>query len=192
MFSGSISILEYYARQKLQQQEDQKYINQRRRKTSLSSLSSGTSQTTAVSQLAIASRASRVDWAMHLLERFEILDGIFAIDLFDYIAIQSGTKRKHIQQIQHEATLSSQHTNCDIKYSDMLFFDDARSLNLESVSQMGVLCCHCPKGLKNVDLFLASMDEYNRLKQEKVDVDSDGDSPWMGYILDEYSLGLTY
>ena len=63
----------------------------------------------------------------------------------------------------------------------MVFFDDDARMNLEEVSQLGVLCCHCPRGM-TLDLYRGALIKYDRLKsggQERV---------WMGYTITIHDL----
>ncbi len=86
-------------------------------------------------KFAIASRTRSVDWAHKLLEQFDIRD------IFDYVEIFPGDKRRHFANIRDAS-------GCE--YSRMLFFDDNRDGkfgNCVPVSTLGVLAVHCPDGL---------------------------------------------
>mmetsp|Transcript_21479 Transcript_21479/g.30359 ORF Transcript_21479/g.30359 Transcript_21479/m.30359 type:complete len:539 (+) Transcript_21479:91-1707(+) len=122
-------------------------------------------------ELAIASRTHKGDWANKLLKQFNI-DGTTLEDMIPHKEIYKGSKKEHFANLR-EST--------GIPYHEMVFFDDDATMNLGEVSQLGVLCCHCPRGL-TTDLFAASMMKYQSLKQE--------DEKWMGYVLNGQNLGL--
>jgi magnesium-dependent phosphatase 1 len=99
-------------------------------------------------QFAVASRTKSVEWAHALLGQFDLLD------IFTYVQIVPGNKRRHFQDIQKASGIS---------YESMLFFDDARDGkfgNCEPVAEMGVLAVHCPKGLESVDIFTNALQHF--------------------------------
>ena len=61
-----------------------------------------------------------------------------------------------------------------IPYHKMIFFYDW-DVNLQEVSQLGVLSCHCPNGL-TLDIFHSSFQSYHQLKE-------DDEEAWMGYVI---------
>jgi magnesium-dependent phosphatase 1 len=78
--------------------------------------------------LAIASRSTMQNQAIQLLEMFKILH------FFDSIQIYSGTKLKHVKNIQQELNKKA---GVLTNFDQMMFFDDNRS-NLECVGKLGV------------------------------------------------------
>lgn len=99
-------------------------------------------------QFGVASRTKSVEWAHALLEQFGLRD------LFTYVQIVPGNKRRHFEEIQKSSGLS---------YDSMIFFDDARDGkfgNCQPVAEMGVLSVHCPKGLESVDIFINALERY--------------------------------
>lgn len=99
-------------------------------------------------QFAVASRTKSVEWAHALLGQFDLLD------IFNYVEIVPGNKKRHFQDIQRAS---------GIPYDAMLFFDDARDGkygNCEPVAEMGVLAVHCPKGLESVGIFTNALQHY--------------------------------
>jgi magnesium-dependent phosphatase 1 len=99
-------------------------------------------------KFAVASRTKSVEWAHDLLQQFDIYH------LFDFVEIFPGNKRTHFENIKRES---------GVKFSDMLFFDDARDGkygNCQPVSQMGVLSVHCPSGLHTPDIFHTGLQRY--------------------------------
>ena len=100
-------------------------------------------------QFAVASRTKSVEWAHALLGQFGLLD------VFSYVQIVPGNKKRHFQEIQKSSGLS---------FDSMLFFDDARDGkfgNCEPVAEMGVLAVHCPKGFESVDIFTTALERYS-------------------------------
>lgn len=90
-------------------------------------------------QFGIASRTSNIIWAKNLLKQFNIED------IFNYIEIFPSNKVLHFNNIQK---------NSNIPYNEMLFFDDARDGkygNCIPISNLGVLCCHCPNGINKTN-----------------------------------------
>lgn len=76
-------------------------------------------------------------------------------EMFPYIEIFPGDKRKHFQNIRRAS---------GIDFADMLFFDDARDGkygNCEPVSEMGVLAAHCPNGIYNEEVFTTGLEKYS-------------------------------
>ena len=65
-----------------------------------------------------------------------------------------------------------------VPYHKMIFFDDW-IVNLQEVSQLGVLGCHCPNGM-TLEIFRRGLDHYHDLKTQQ---DDDPDSVWMGYVI---------
>lgn len=100
--------------------------------------------------MAIASRTKSGAWAHSLLGQFQIRE------LFDYCEIFTGNKIAHFRNIQQQS---------GIAYEDMLFFDDARDGkygNCEPVASLGVLCCHCPRGLYSSDIFDHALQQFKQ------------------------------
>ena len=118
-------------------------------------------------KLAVASRAQNEDWALQLLQDFRISKkGKTLYDIFHpHVEIRPGTKKQHFQALR-EVT--------GVPYKNMIFFDDWE-VNLEEVSQLGVLGCRCPTGL-SLDIFQRGLRYYHELKEQ------DEDS-WMGYVV---------
>lgn len=114
-------------------------------------------------QFGVASRTQSVEWAHALLGQFDLLD------LFSYVQIVPGNKKRHFQEIQKAS---------GIPYDSMLFFDDARDGkygNCEPVAEMGVLAVHCPKGLESADIFTNALQQFKTWdKTPGTIVDADG------------------
>ena len=132
-------------------------------------------------ELAIASRTNKYAWAHSLLSQFQIPtskgDKISLDELFpsSHIQIVKGSKMHHFQQLKEQT---------GIAYRDMLFFDDDYHMNCNEISSnLGILCCHCPNGI-TIDLFRESILKYSKIKEEGPD------NIYMGYILNESSLGI--
>ena len=51
-------------------------------------------------KVAIASRTNKVEWAKHLLEKFEAAPGVAVAELAEYKEIFPGSKRKHFQNLK--------------------------------------------------------------------------------------------
>ena len=99
-------------------------------------------------QFAVASRTKSVTWAHNLLTQFGLRQ------IFEYIEIFPGDKKKHFQNLQQSTGL---------RYEDMLFFDDARDGkygNCVPVSSLGVLSVHTPDGLRDDAIFHQAMSHY--------------------------------
>ena len=124
-------------------------------------------------QLAIASRTNKGHWARQLLQDFSTTDQRPLVSLFPHVEIQTGSKKRHFSRLR-DAT--------GIDYRDMVFFDDDANLNLDEISQLGIMCGHCPRGL-TAELFSATLAKYHSLKAQH-------ERNYMGYILDPVSLGL--
>ena len=125
-------------------------------------------------QLAIASRTNKVDWAETLLRRFEAAPGVSLSDLFPHREIVTGSKRGHFERLRERT---------GIPYREMVFFDDDMRMNLGEISQMGVLCCHTPRGVTR-GLFRAALGRYAEMKAQHED-------GWMGYALTASDLGVS-
>ncbi|CAB9518152.1 Inherit from virNOG: Magnesium-dependent phosphatase [Seminavis robusta] len=121
-------------------------------------------------QWAIASRAQNEEWALQLLKDFSISEDLSISDVVPppNIQIQGGTKKRHFQSLRQST---------GVPYHRMMFFDDW-VVNLQEVSQLGVLGCHCPHGM-TLDIFRHGLNEYHDLKKNQ----ADGDNVWMGYII---------
>lgn len=85
--------------------------------------------------LTIASRSSMKNYAVQLLEMFNILK------YFDSIQIYSGTKLKHVKNIRQELIENKQQKNVAanlIDFNQMIFYDDNKS-NLQCVAKLGIV-----------------------------------------------------
>lgn len=128
---------------------------------------------------AVASRAQNKDWALELLADFRVTQNdkrgtrTLIPDIFDphHIEIQGGSKKRHFQILRDKT---------NIPYHKMIFYDDW-DVNLQEVSQLGVLSCHCPEGL-TLDIFLSSLRRYHELKEGETD-DDETSYNWMGYVI---------
>lgn len=147
------------------------------------------SSTSPQTQFAIASRTHKRIWADSLLKQFQIRSDlthhpnptISLHDLFSHKQIVTGSKKHHFQQLQKST---------GIPYGDMIFFDDDMHFNCFEVAQLGVLCCHCPRGI-TVDLFRGALMKFDQLKRSGDG--QDDDAVWMGYtvtIHDLWEVGL--
>lgn len=125
-------------------------------------------------QFAIASRTNKGDWADKLLRKFEASPGTSLDDLFVHKEIVQGSKRRHFETLREKS---------GVRFSDMIFFDDDMHLNLGEISQMGVLCCHCPKGVTR-DLFRGALRHYDEMKTQDAD-------QWMGITLTSADMSKT-
>ena len=99
--------------------------------------------------LAVASRTKSVEWAYDLLDQFGLKERFADLQIF------AGDKKRHFTNI---------HRNLGIPYNEMLFFDDARDGkfgNCVPVSELGVLCCHCPSGIESIDFFHRALDRFH-------------------------------
>ena len=124
--------------------------------------------------LAIASRTTKTQWAYQLLQDFEIEAGIPVQTIFAHTEIVPGSKKSHFANLRAATGFA---------YSEMLFFDDDARMNLQEISQLGVLCCHTPRGLTQ-DHFVKSLTKYSQLKA------GHDASHWMGYVLNNENLGI--
>ena len=105
-------------------------------------------------QFAIASRTKSIDWAKSLLIQFQIHE------FFPYQEIFPGDKKRHFTNL---------HSNTNIPYNQMLFFDDNRDGkygNCVPVSELGVLSVHCPNGIDTEDIFLNGLNQYHKWSKE--------------------------
>jgi magnesium-dependent phosphatase 1 len=125
-------------------------------------------------QLALASRTSKSSWAYQLLDGF-VVQGRPLRELFAFVEIYTGSKRKHFESLRASCS--------NVAYHNMLFFDDDARLNLGEVSSMGVLCCHTPHGI-TIDHFVASVLAFQQRKS------AHADGHWMGDVLNAESLNL--
>jgi magnesium-dependent phosphatase 1 len=131
-------------------------------------------------KLAIASRTSKGAWAEQLLMEFFVClssDDVTLSpirDLFHHVEIYTGSKKKHFAALKNAAGCT---------YSDMLFFDDDARLNLNEVSQLGVLCCHTATGI-TVPQFEQSLLKYSELRT------GHDEGHWMGHVLNDSNLNL--
>lgn len=99
-------------------------------------------------KFAIASRTKSVEWAHDLLDQFGIKE------LFDYIEIFPGDKKRHFANLKKDS---------GIDYEDMLFFDDNRDGrfgNCVPVSSLGVLSVHCPNGIYEESIWTTALEKY--------------------------------
>eukprot|EP00527_Entomoneis_sp_CCMP2396_P006714 CAMPEP_0198147134 /NCGR_PEP_ID=MMETSP1443-20131203/33334_1 /TAXON_ID=186043 /ORGANISM="Entomoneis sp., Strain CCMP2396" /LENGTH=438 /DNA_ID=CAMNT_0043811303 /DNA_START=253 /DNA_END=1566 /DNA_ORIENTATION=+ len=129
-------------------------------------------------QFALASRTNKSNWAHQLLDDFSVTDSngdkVSIRSLFPFIEIQTGSKKTHFAKLRQDSGLA---------YSQMLFLDDDVRMNLNEISQMGILCCHTPRGV-TMGHFMKAVQKYSELKA------GHDDKHWMGYILDHENLGL--
>lgn len=124
--------------------------------------------------LAIASRTSKTQWAHRLLDGFQVGNRPLR-HFFSYIEIQTGSKKAHLASLRKAS---------GVAYSEMLFVDDDERMNLSEVSQLGVLCCHTPRGL-TMEHWCKSLYKYSELM-----AGHDPSGHWMGYILNAGNLGI--
>ncbi|KAL1526335.1 hypothetical protein AB1Y20_015049 [Prymnesium parvum] len=96
-------------------------------------------------QVAIASRTSKVAWAHALLASFALPaagGGEKTVrELISYAEIYVGSKVKHFERLREQS---------GVPYEEMLFFDDAlggKYGNCEAIAAEGVLSVHTPDGL---------------------------------------------
>mmetsp|Transcript_13759 Transcript_13759/g.20972 ORF Transcript_13759/g.20972 Transcript_13759/m.20972 type:complete len:495 (-) Transcript_13759:67-1551(-) len=120
--------------------------------------------------LAIASRTNKGQWARQLLKDFKVEDASLG-SMMDAVEIETGSKKVHMANLKKSTGVS---------YQEMIFFDDDMRLNLREISQLGLLCGHCPKGL-TIDLFKKTLERYNELH-------SSSDKPWMGEIIKAHEV----
>jgi magnesium-dependent phosphatase 1 len=131
-------------------------------------------------KLAIASRTNKGAWAEQLLLEFFVClssDDVTLSpirDLFHHVEIYTGSKKKHFAALRNAAGCT---------YSDMLFFDDDARLNLNEVSQLGVLCCHTATGI-TVPQFEQSLLKYSELRT------GHDANHWMGHVLNDSNLNF--
>lgn len=91
-------------------------------------------------KIAAASRTEQGPWAHKLLSTFEVA-GRPLSELMTQVEIRPGSKITHFENL---------HKGTGIPYSKMIFFDDSADGkwgNCDSISDLGVLCIHCPRGL---------------------------------------------
>ena len=132
-------------------------------------------------KLAIASRTTRTRWAHQLLQDFVVttdsneripIQSLFGSNL---VEIQKGSKKEHFAHLKQATGFA---------YTEMLFFDDNVSMNLKEISQLGVLCCHTPRGM-TMEHFVKALQKYSDLKAGK------DARHWMGYVLDSKNLDIS-
>jgi len=110
--------------------------------------------TLAGTKFAIASRTKSGEWAHDLLDQFGIKD------LFDYVEIFTGDKKRHFANLKRDS---------GIDFRDMLFFDDNRDGkygNCEPVASLGVLSVHCPNGIYEESVWTTALDRYGAWAEE--------------------------
>merc|ERR1719188_1329014 len=106
-------------------------------------------------KVAVAS-SSYADKAGPLLEAFEIRPGVPMAEVVDeglveiYYRKREG-KRAHFEQISRKS---------GVRFEDMLFFDDAQE-NINTVSELGVVCVHTPDGL-TAEAWRMGLEQYVR------------------------------
>lgn len=119
--------------------------------------------------LALASRTQAPDLAREMLKSLHIIPTfsdnpaanaktVRALDYFDHIQIFPGNKTSHFAKI---------HQTSEIKYEDMLFFDDeARNRNVET--ELGVTFCLVRDGMTRdeVDRGVRAWRKRNGIKRE--------------------------
>ena len=106
--------------------------------------------------VAVASRTNKASWARSLLKQFQV-SSVCLDDFIVYKEIFQGEKTRHFE-------LLCQKTN--IRYEDMLFFDDAKGGkfgNCEAVSKLGVMSAHCPEGL-TFDIWTNAIRSFHEFK----------------------------
>ena len=81
--------------------------------------------------LAIASRTHRSEWAMELMELFEI------DKLFSFLEIYPGSKTEHFYHLLHRT---------NVPFKEMLFFDDEMR-NVDEVARLGVTTALVDEGI---------------------------------------------
>lgn len=82
-------------------------------------------------KIAIASRTQRPEWAIELLEKFDVKKYI------DFSEIYPTEKTKHFKALYHKS---------GIEYKDMIFFDDEYR-NIIDVKKLGVQCILVKNGV---------------------------------------------
>lgn len=140
----------------------------------VSDLATNPAWSSAGTQMAIASRTNKGEWADKLLRKFEASPGVTLDELFVHKEIVQGSKRQHFESLREKT---------GVRFGDMVFFDDDFHMNLKEISQMGVLCCHCPKGITR-DLFRGTLRRYDEMKSQHTD-------QWMGITLTSAEMGIS-
>jgi magnesium-dependent phosphatase 1 len=95
-------------------------------------------------------------WAAECLDKFACDDGTSLADVVDsdLNQIYKSNKRTHFSNL-HQMT--------NIKYDQMLFFDNERH-NCTSVSKLGVICIHCQNGM-NQEVWESALETFASTKQ---------------------------
>eukprot|EP00472_Partenskyella_glossopodia_P008980 CAMPEP_0197528950 /NCGR_PEP_ID=MMETSP1318-20131121/26867_1 /TAXON_ID=552666 /ORGANISM="Partenskyella glossopodia, Strain RCC365" /LENGTH=210 /DNA_ID=CAMNT_0043084249 /DNA_START=73 /DNA_END=705 /DNA_ORIENTATION=+ len=110
-------------------------------------------------KVACASRTEDTAWAHKLITKFEIAPGKTMSDLFSFVEIYPGNKRKHFGKLKKES---------GVNYDEMMFFDDD-TWNTDEIEKLGVLCVYCPRGL-SPEIWNHGVQEYANLKKSKSDM----------------------
>ena len=89
-----------------------------------------------------------------------------------------------VSKVEHFSKLSR---DAGFSYEEMLFFDDDAWMNLREVSELGVFCCHTPKGVTR-DLFLGALEAYATTMSKEGSGERGRENK--GVIVTSRSLGL--
>ena len=89
--------------------------------------------------VAIASRASEVEWAQQIMRLMRVDKKRTMADVIGSspVVIQGGSKVRHLKHIASES---------GVPLRDMVFFDNERN-NIQEVEKIGPTCVYCPRGL---------------------------------------------
>jgi len=86
--------------------------------------------------IAIASRCWYYDWAIKLLNLYEVEPGKKMMDCCKYMEIYDRNKKNHFKSIKAKS---------GVEFEDMLFFDDMRD-NINDAKSLGVVSVLCSDG----------------------------------------------
>lgn len=105
-------------------------------------------------KIAYASRSNRTKWGLELLQLLPVREGggLSLRQAANHSLIYPGCKKNHFQELRRDTGLA---------YTEMLFFDNER-INVEEVSQLGVVCVHCPRGM-TVEVWESGLKEYAKV-----------------------------
>ena len=92
-------------------------------------------------QIGVASRTHKGEWARSLLAQFLTDDGRPLAEVVSFQEIYTGSKLRHFEALRERS---------GVAYEDMLFYDDAldgKYGNCVPIAQLGCCAAHCPDGL---------------------------------------------